>query len=158
MRNASCAEACEQNTAFPVPDRKCFFGPDEPQVSSSAEQPRKFLQKGQSTHLISANNVADALGHILLSEPVAAAQIYNITQETDGLNDYCRLADQLAHREQDSATYMTSSWGRRIRHLMSSLRSQAHSGPYLQVLENQLIREGFSYKNSVISDLREYTG
>jgi nucleoside-diphosphate-sugar epimerase len=115
----------------------------------------KFLQKGQSTHLISANNVADALGHILLSEPVSAARIYNITQEADGLNDYCRLADQLADCEQASATYMTSSCGRWIRHLMFSLRSQAHSGPYLQVLENQLISEGFSYKCSVISDLRD---
>lgn len=115
----------------------------------------RFLQKGQTTHLISANNVASALRHILLTEPNIGARIYNITQEADGLNNYCQLADQLAKCERAHATYKAGPLGRWLRNFLFTLKLQTHSGPYVQCLENQLISEGFNYNNSLIDELRD---
>ncbi|KLN58949.1 hypothetical protein WH96_20200 [Kiloniella spongiae] len=115
----------------------------------------RILNRGLSTHLISANNVSCALSFLVNKRLDTKTYVYNVTQEADGKNNYLYLGDRLNNILRSPKKYEPSNFGKLTRNAIFRLKGASHSSPYVKVVEKNLLLEGFIYKKSLLETLQQ---
>ena len=115
----------------------------------------RLIHLGENTHLISVANVVSAIDHILSTNFDKRTYLYNITQEEDDNNNYIYLGDALTDCGVSKNSYIPSSIGKKIRHRFFKMRGTSHTGPFVKVVEQNLLSDGFTYEASLLQSLRQ---
>ena len=116
----------------------------------------RLLDAGRNTHLISANNVAEAIAFVAQDNCGEALKRFNVTQEIDGLNNYVYLGDALLKPSSSLKNYQISFLGKVVRNYIARRRNLVHTMPYVTVHENaRLHKAGFFYRDNLLQSLRK---
>lgn len=115
----------------------------------------RIIDKGINTHLISASNAAGAIEFVANREETDSLDLYNVTQELDGENDFMKLGDLLRGNPRPDAHYKSHITMRWLRNLYKRYKKVSHSMPYVNVFENKLNERNYSYENNLQTSLFE---
>ena len=150
----------EQSVSAACPIRICrvgsVFSQKTPQkVPIILKHISRLLDAGRNTHLISANNVAEAIAFVAQDNCGEALKRFNVTQEIDGLNNYVYLGDALLKPSSSLKNYQISFLGKVARNYIARRRNLVHTMPYVTVHENALHKAGFFYRDNLLQSLRK---